>query len=299
MKVLLVCLAAAAAVLGQGTPAKKFEVRVDGPGAGAGEDVVLFRSAMPAIAGIAGAETVGMVRADMVGPMGAVKGAPYSAEIISEDTQMLGDGNRIVNKSSQNFYRDSEGRTRREIGGDVIMIDDPVASVHYMLNPKARTAHKFSLPKFSEGAAGTSSVRVMTAAPSEGKRTVNITQRVLAGPAGDEPGTVEQLGKQMMEGVAVTGTRRTVSIPAGKIGNDRPINSVFESWFSDELKTTILSKRTDPRFGDSTNRTTNVRRGEQPRSLFEVPADYKVEEPSGGVNLRMLEHKGPPPPELF
>src|SRR6476620_273497 len=43
-----------------------------------------------------------------------VKGAPYSAEAVTETIQTLGDGNRIVNRISSMLYRDSEGRTRRE-----------------------------------------------------------------------------------------------------------------------------------------------------------------------------------------
>ena len=43
-----------------------------------------------------------------------VKGAPYSAQAISETTQTLADGNRITRKSTTLVYRDSEGRTRRE-----------------------------------------------------------------------------------------------------------------------------------------------------------------------------------------
>jgi len=38
-----------------------------------------------------------------------VKGAPYSAQAITESVQTLSDGNRIVNKSSATLYRDSEG----------------------------------------------------------------------------------------------------------------------------------------------------------------------------------------------
>src|SRR4051812_21129248 len=44
----------------------------------------------------------------------AVKGAPYAAEAVTETTQILSDGNRIVNRSTATLYRDSEGRTRRE-----------------------------------------------------------------------------------------------------------------------------------------------------------------------------------------
>src|SRR3989442_943716 len=43
-----------------------------------------------------------------------VKNAPYSAEAVTEMTQRLADGNRIVNKNTANMYRDSEGRTRRD-----------------------------------------------------------------------------------------------------------------------------------------------------------------------------------------
>ena len=40
----------------------------------------------------------------------AVKGAPYSAEAVTETIQTLPDGNRIVNRLSSMQYRDSEGR---------------------------------------------------------------------------------------------------------------------------------------------------------------------------------------------
>jgi hypothetical protein len=43
-----------------------------------------------------------------------VKGAPYSAESVTETIQTLGDGNRIVNRFTSTVYRDGEGRTRRE-----------------------------------------------------------------------------------------------------------------------------------------------------------------------------------------
>jgi len=90
-----------------------------------------------------------------------VKGAPYSAQAVTEMTQNLADGNRIVNKSTASIYRDSEGRTRREhtltaIGpfanaGDppqTISINDPVAGVNYALDPRAKIAHKMSPMRF-------------------------------------------------------------------------------------------------------------------------------------------------------
>jgi hypothetical protein len=84
-----------------------------------------------------------------------VQGKPYSAEAVTESVQTLGDGNRIVNRSSSSVYRDSEGRTRREqtlnaIGGfanasepiQTIFINDPVAGVSYTLDNRTNVAHK-------------------------------------------------------------------------------------------------------------------------------------------------------------
>src|SRR5271166_5447142 len=57
--------------------------------------------------------TVAFIGGEMVGGP-TVTGQPYSADAITETTQTLADGNRIVNKSTAKIYRDSEGRERRE-----------------------------------------------------------------------------------------------------------------------------------------------------------------------------------------
>src|SRR5215471_17579788 len=43
-----------------------------------------------------------------------VKGAPYSAQAISDSVQTLAGGNRIVHHNTSTVYRDSEGRTRHD-----------------------------------------------------------------------------------------------------------------------------------------------------------------------------------------
>src|SRR5438874_10369337 len=57
--------------------------------------------------------TFNFVAGELVGGS-PVKGAPYSAEAVTETTQTLSDGNRIVNRNTAAVYRDSEGRERRE-----------------------------------------------------------------------------------------------------------------------------------------------------------------------------------------
>lgn len=85
----------------------------------------------------------------------------------------------------------------------------------------------------------------------------------------------EQLGSKTVEGVEAEGTRTVTTIPAGAIGNERPIETVYEKWYSKELQLVVMSKRTDPRFGEQTYRLTNLVRSEPDPSLFNVPAGYK------------------------
>lgn len=92
----------------------------------------------------------------------------------------------------------------------------------------------------------------------------------------------ESLGKQMIEGVEAEGKRTVTTIPVGAIGNERAIEIVSESWYSPELQTTVMSKRSDPTSGETMFRLTNIRRGEPDASLFQVPSDYTVKEGGAG-----------------
>jgi TonB family protein len=93
---------------------------------------------------------------------------------------------------------------------------------------------------------------------------------------GNHVANKESLGKQNVEGVEAEGTRSTVTIPAGEIGNERPIDIINESWYSPELQTLVMTRHSDPRFGESSYRLTNIDRSEPARSLFEVPSDYTL-----------------------
>lgn len=282
-----------------------------------------------------------------------IKGAPYSAEAVTETTQVLSDGNRIINRSTATLYRDSEGRTRREqtlksIGGvtsgatplQTIMISDPVAGVSYSLDPSSRTAHKSPMGSFTfqrsvAGPAGTANgtsnfvfksagsdsspaqvgigagtgvgvtssastmpppITIATAAPTAVAGTApssaapSVNWSAQSGGAGgyqvitregnSEDVKKEDLGSQTIEGVAATGTRMTITIPAGKIGNEGPIAIVDERWFSKDLGLVVMTRHSDPRSGETVYRLTNINRSEPDHSLFEVPGDYQIKEPT-------------------
>jgi len=74
-----------------------------------------------------------------------VKNAPYSAQMVTERSQALADGNQIATRHTTMTYRDSAGRTRqerRDDKGDVITvtINDPVSGTSLILHPQDRTA---------------------------------------------------------------------------------------------------------------------------------------------------------------
>lgn len=228
----------------------------------------------------------------VMGP--TVKNAPYSAVEVNESTQMLADGNRIHQESQTTVYRDSEGRVRRETP-DVVTIWDPVANTSYLLNPKTQTARRMPLAKEAGlSVAGVvpggdrvvtySSTGSMPGMPAPGMVTARTAHRM--GSVGMKlqiadgaPPKSESLGKQTIEGVEAEGTRFTSTLEAGAIGNDRPIQTTSETWYSPDLQTTVKSVHSDPRMGEETFRLTNISRVEPPSTLFQVPAEYQVVNP--------------------
>jgi hypothetical protein len=88
----------------------------------------------------------------------------------------------------------------------------------------------------------------------------------------------EALGAATIEGLQAQGTRTTVTIAAGAIGNEAPIQVVTERWYSADLQMAVLTRRSDPRSGETVTRLTNVSRSEPSPALFQVPPDFKVTE---------------------
>jgi hypothetical protein len=231
-----------------------------------------------------------------------VQGAPYSATITNESVQTLADGNRIVQTSSGSTARDAQGRTRQEtalppIGNlsaanapRLVFIHDAVAQTSYTLNLTDKTAQKLSVFSTSGsppvGGPNVAFMRmesggVTTAGPVPGPGALPPLPMTVQGTliANDQSKvSTEDLGSQTMEGIIVNGVRTTRTIPAGEIGNERPITVVTEVWTSPDLKTVVYSKRSDPRMGEQTYQRPNLVRAEPDASLFTVPGDFKIVE---------------------
>ena len=212
-----------------------------------------------------------------------VKGAPFSADIITESIQTLSDGNRIVQRSNTRFYRDSEGRVRREeerpSGGPAITITDPVSRLSFSLDVDNHIARQTpNVAPFKAMAFQHVQDLLIRLPPGMGEKVSKATVAVAPFEARleGEKVTVEKLPARDIEGVRAEGTRRTTTITAGAIGNELPIEIVSEEWTSPDLNVLVMTERRDPRLGTSTYRLTNIIRAEPDRYLFELPADYTV-----------------------
>jgi hypothetical protein len=226
--------------------------------------------------GMGGARFLG-AEAGMPGRV--VTNAPYSADIVTDTTQVLPDGNHIHQTNTTKAYRDSAGRTRREqalnnLNGlapgsslpHVVFIRDPVAGLNYALNPSNHTATRSASMRPAGAGQGRGSGRGGNRNMMQGR----------AARANNPNLKTESLGTQIIDGVSANGTRTTLTIPAGKIGNDQPLQIVTETWYSPDLQTVVLSKRSDPRSGDTVMQFTNINRAEPAAAMFDVPSDYTV-----------------------
>jgi hypothetical protein len=245
-----------------------------------------------------------------------VAGAPFSADAVTEFTQVLANGQRIYRKSTSSMFRDSAGRTRREqtieaIGSlgsaaeakQTILINDPVANVSYILNPENHTAVKRVIPaglagalttelaakvKLIEAGAGGGTSVTATELPRKNDASVFVTTKVESSDV-----RKDTLGTQMISGVQAEGTRITETIPTGLIGNDAPIEIISESWVSPELGVVVKTVHNDPMSGENVYQLTNIRRGEPSVTLFQVPADYTVTEaPAVEKALQIIKKDG-------
>jgi len=243
-----------------------------------------------------------------------VKNEPYQAQAITEMKQTLADGSHIVQTTTATVARDGDGRTVRvqklstmgpwksvesSPGNSQMLttIFDPVAQEHIDYTSDSKVAHVFFMPSVPPG----------TVVRSEGGFSVSAAPSSLgsaekglivsgSGPVGDavqgfalqdrpffpqlskgvQPKT-ESLGSKTLEGVQVTGTRTTSTIPAGTIGNDRDLNIIRETWYSSELKLVIQSTQSDPRFGETSYTLKNIQQGSPDVTLFQVPANYTID----------------------
>ena len=228
-----------------------------------------------------------------------VTGAPFSAVAISESTQTLADGNHITRKTQTNLFRDSQGRFRKEVNlpasaalgplavsgqsKSFVFINDPVTGTNFILHSDTKTAEQlFSKRKGAMKGGMKDKMKEKVDSHME-EEVANGTLKK------------EDLGTQTIAGVLAQGTRITKTIPAGQIGNEKPILIVRETWYSNDLQMVVKSTRSNPWSGEATYTLTNIQRSEPAASLFAVPSDFTMQEGRAGKRGMGRPRQGPPP----
>lgn len=231
-----------------------------------------------------------------------VKNQPYQAQAVTEVKQTLADGSHIMQTTTATVARDSDGRSVRiqKLGAmgpwksastssqanahTLTTIFDPVAQTHIDYSSESKVARSLPiLPPLARGETNGSHGFAVFAYGGPGAggpgpvTTFDFKTRTGSAEALSADIKTEPLGEKAIDGISVTGTRTTNTIPAGTIGNDKDLVVTRETWYSPDLKLVMQSTQTDPRFGETTYSLTNIQRSEPDPALFQVPAGYTVE----------------------
>lgn len=204
------------------------------------------------------------------GPAGtilsATKNAPFSAEVSEQVDQTLNDGTTIHHETQEIVMRDGAGRIYRaralsrmpdkqKNGFQMITIIDTPRHLQFVCSSfrKVCTQMTYHIP------------------PSFRRPNLSNLEK--------HPGiSIEDLGPSEISGQSVVGMRVIRTLPEGAMGNDRPITTTEESWYSKALDVNVQFQRNDPRMGVHTTTMTSVNPGEPDPTYFQIPEGYKVEE---------------------
>ncbi len=196
-----------------------------------------------------------------------VAGAPFSATVEIVSHEKLPDGTEHVTTTRDHIARASSGRIYNErrrmmaagYTGEPMLLSghiyDPSSRQSIFLNPFRHLAQEVTL-------------RAPEKTPA---RALPPAQTPKA------EGEVETaLGTKSMDGVELSGTRRTREIAAAESGTGKPIVVTDEYWYSPALSIYMMIRHDDPRTGEQLVAVTKVERTEPPAETFAVPANYKV-----------------------
>jgi len=192
---------------------------------------------------------------------------PYTLTRTSTLVQTLATGATITRTFAVKSARDSEGRTYSETH-----LTTPTGVVHYtVFNPVARTITNWD---------NRTKIAIVTHISAQAPEVDAARQP----QAVRKPGRVtrEDLGIRTIAGAEARGTRTTVVVPAGEVGNDQPFTIVTDDWISTQYQIPLLTVHDDPRSGKRTDEVTEFKAGQPDPALFKIPRGYTVRERTAG-----------------
>lgn len=235
--------------------------------------------------GVVVVETIGGMRPDNFAQTGNT-GLPISADVVEENDKFFADGNHIHYEVHGKFFRDSEGRIRTETEAPAyaseinpfvhINITDLVEGRLISLDVEHKIATVTLLGQPTGQAAMASPKNPADQNPKVPPQPSVTVHRTTPPPTPDP--APEDLGTSQIEGFTVQGTRSTHIMRAGLIGNDKPIATTMERWFSIEFKMDLVNISESPEAGKHVRKLVNIHAGEPDPLLFQIPPDFKVRE---------------------
>ena len=195
-------------------------------------------------------------------------GAPFSAISTITWTRQAAEGASVVTYGIAKVSRDSQGRVYRERHHFSPNPNVDPRTTLFEFSVRDPLAHTFTHCIRVEHTCTIQNFRSQTAVPA--------LQPVGPFDGGKRYLTRESLGNQTIEELAAVGTMETVTIAVGTIGNDRPLKSTREFWYSPDLQTNLKVTRIDPREGTQDVRLTAVSRTEPDPGVFAIPTGYTV-----------------------
>src|SRR5580658_7550782 len=197
-----------------------------------------------------------------------VAGKPFSGRDSIEWTRKLEDGSLVTTRLTALLARDSQGRIRRE----------RVSFVPANSNEQSKVMETIILDP-TEHTRTTCTIATRHCTITGYYMPVKFTP-VAAGPLdnGTRYLTRESLGTNTVDELNVVGTRETLTISAGAIGNSQPVVTTREFWYSSDLEINLSVTRKDPREGTQVIQLVDLSRSEPDPSLFQVPSDFAIED---------------------
>ena len=195
-----------------------------------------------------------------------VTGRPFSGSDSIDWTRTLEDGTIVATHQDAKLARDSQGRIYREnvtrfpansaqkSRVKEIIILDPVVHTRTAC---VIAAHQCNITDYHAPA-------LLPRQPARSFDNGNFSR--------------ESLGTDTIDGFNVIGTRETRTVDTGVEGNSQPLSITKEFWFSPDLEVNLSVTRRDPREGTVVIHVVDLSRSEPDPSLFQVPANFIVED---------------------
>ena len=182
----------------------------------------------------------------------------FSAEIVTDSTRYVR-GQAYRGRETSMLYIDEAGRRRSAYktgaGDERIMIIDPQRQVGYLIRPDHEDVLRIS---------GTPHNPLSTRQnPSEGTQPKYVKQ------------VTTPLGTKEIDGLTAAGTRTESYYPPGAVGNAKEVVETRESWALPQLGITAYWRTTSP-YLVKVVEYRDIKLGNPPDSVFEIPANYKL-----------------------